>query len=215
MNNNYKIQQETKTIIDENGNETSTIVEKKINYQTNNEPDFIKLYTNTWCEFNEIPLAYRNLFLELVMRMSYCNSEDLQNSQIVYTGVPFSTQIMDALGWKRNMYSKGLKVLCDCNAIRRISRGVYQINPSYAGRGQWKYNPRLRQGGVEDLVATFNFKDKTVDTSILWADDAEDNSINDFYRNMLNTKSNQESVFKIQKKSVDSNDDDIQKAVNQ
>ncbi len=67
------------------------------------------------------------------------------------------------------MYLNGLKALCDCGAIRKVNRGVYQINPSYAGRGTWKYNPSLKQGGIEKLVATFNFTEGTVDTNAVWA----------------------------------------------
>ena len=216
MENNYKIQQEITTKIDENGNETSTIKEKKINYQRNEEPDFIKLYTKVWCEFNEIPIAYRNLFLELITRMSYCNSTDLDNSQIVFTGVPVSTQIMKALGWKKNMFQKGLKVLCDCGAIKRINRGVYQVNPSYAGRGQWKYNPRLAQGGVEDLVATFDFKTKETNVNILWADNGEDEELNNIYRNMLDSSKSDETVLKqVDSKNIDNKNNDLPFAANQ
>ena len=55
---NYKIEKETKTTIDEEGNESTTTVEKTIQFQDNNEPEFIKLYTRVWCEFNEIPLSF-------------------------------------------------------------------------------------------------------------------------------------------------------------
>lgn len=133
------------------------------------EPDYIKLYTKMWCEFNGIPTAYRNLFLELAVRMSYTDADDLKHSQIVYTGKPVSEDICKLFGWKDRMYLKGLKVLCDCGAIRKVNRGVYQINPSYAGRGTWRYNPNLKQGGIEKLVATFNFTEGTVDTNAVWA----------------------------------------------
>lgn len=134
------------------------------------EPDYIKLYTKMWCEFNNIPVAYRNLFLELAIRMSYANASDVYDSQIVHTSKPTGDAICKALGWKTNMLQKGLKVLCDCGAIRRINRGAYQINPSYAGRGTWRYNPRLKQGGIQDLVAVFNFKEQTVVPTFTWAD---------------------------------------------
>lgn len=137
------------------------------------EPDYIKLYTKVWCEFNDIPTAYRNLFLELAMRMSYSNSSDLEHSQLVYTGKPFSDAICKSLGWQYRMFQKGITVLNRCGAIRRVTRGVYQINPSYAGRGGWRYNPQLKQGGIENLVATFDFKNGTVDASFVWADTEE------------------------------------------
>ena len=163
------IKMETRTREDAEGNITTDTTETS--YIKDSEPDYIKLYTKTWCEFNQIPNAYRELFLQLAMRMTYCSASDLKHSQLVYTGKPFCNEIMQELHWKENMYRKGLKALTEAGAIKRIARGVYQINPSYAGRGAWKYNPTLKQGGVKDLIATFDFKHGTVDTTIVWSDD--------------------------------------------
>lgn len=162
---------ETHTREDADGN--ITIDTKETTISKESEPDYIKLYTRTWCEFNQIPVPFRELFLLLAQKMSYCKTSDLKNSQIVYTGTPIKEEIMETLGWKDSMYQKGLKKLTEKGAIKRIARGVYQINPSYAGKGGWRYNPNLEQGGIKDLIATFNFADKTVNTQILWADDGK------------------------------------------
>lgn len=172
-----------------------TIDTKETSFTKNPEPDYVKLYTKTWCEFNDIPVTYRPLFLELIQRMSYCNSQEINHSQLVYTGKPFADVIMESLGWKKNMYQKGLKQLVEAGAIRRVAKGVYQINPSYAGKGGWKYDPRKKQGGIKDLIATFNFKDKTVDTKIVWANDDEDTMLNELYRNTLDVSRNSDAVL--------------------
>ena len=195
-NNRFITEKQTTIQEDADGNIKTSSVEKVTNIQRNNEPDYIKLYTKMWCEFNDIPMAYRELFLQLVIRMTYCNSADLGNSQLVNTGKPWSTSIMKALNWKDRMYQKGLKVLCECEAIKKVGRGVYQINPQYAGRGEWKYNPRLERGGIEDLVVSFNFKDKSVDTKIVWADDGEDTPMNEAYRQGMGVSAKQETVLK-------------------
>lgn len=164
-------EKEIKTTVDQNGNETTDIIEKTKSYHKSEEPDYVKLYTNMWCEFNQIPLTYRSLFLELITRMSYCNMDDLSNAQLVNTGKPWSNSIMQSLKWKEDMYKKGLRELKKCGAIKSVGRGVYQINPNYASRGEWKYNPKLKRGGVENLIATFDFANKTVDTKIIYAAD--------------------------------------------
>lgn len=187
---------ETTTFIDADGTERTTSKESTTNYERNNEPDYIKLYTRMWCEFNEIPNAYRDLFLELVMRMSYCNSHDLDNSQIVFTGEPVASSIMNTLKWKKRMYQTGLKVLTECKAIKRVARGVYQINANYAGKGEWKYNPKYERGGVEDLVAKFNFKKGTVETEIVWADNGEDTELNEMFREGMGVKAKDQTVLK-------------------
>lgn len=187
---------ETRTVVDEDGNETTTSTEKTTNIQRCTEPDYIKIYTRMWCEFNNIPTTYRDLFLQLVIRMTYCTSADLRHSQLVHTGTPWSEDIMQALGWKKRMYQRGLKALCDCGAIRKVTRGVYQINPQYAGKGEWKYNPKLQRGGVEDLVTQFRFKDGTVSTTILWADDGQDTELNSMYRTGLGVEPGDQTILK-------------------
>lgn len=171
--NNTKINQykEIRTVEDSEGNITTNTLEKTSTIAKSDEPDYIKLYTKTWCEFNKIPLRLRDLFLELIVRMSYADSSSPEESQIVFTGKPTSTAIMKSLDLKQSTYNQYLRELRECKAIRQVSRGVYQINPQYAGRGQWKYNPTLKSGGISDLKATFDFVKGTVETKIIWGDD--------------------------------------------
>lgn len=183
---NIITKKEVQTFIREDGTEQSTIKETTNKIERSTEPDYIKVYTKMWCEFNQIPMVYRDLFFELICNMSYCNASDLEHSQLVNTGKPWSDSIMKHLGWKKAMYQRGLAELCKCNAIKKISRGVYQINPSYAGRGEWKYNPRLSRGGIENLVATFDYASGRVETKMLWADNGEDTELNELYRTGLN-----------------------------
>lgn len=187
------IQREIHTQEDAEGN--ISVDTKETTYEALAEPDYIKIYTKMWCTFKEIPEYCQKLFMELVMRMSYCNSSDLDHSQIVYTGMPVSKEIQSKLNWKPNMYQKSLKALCEFGAIKKINRGVYQINPEYAGKGGWKYNPKANQGGIKDLVATFNFKNGKVETKMLWADDGEDTELNQIYRKGLEVTKNQDATL--------------------
>lgn len=180
-----------------------TIDVKETSFKKESEPDYIKLYTQVWCEFNQIPDIYRALFLELIQRMSYCNSNDLEHSQLVYTGEPVASTIMNVLKWKRSMYQKGLRALTDAGAIRRVARGLYQVNPNYAGKGGWRYDARLKQGGIKDLVATFDFKNKKVDTKIIWADDGTDSEINQIMRNGMNVKDTDSTILQTTKLNSD------------
>jgi len=155
-----------------------------------------------WAEFNGIPYAYRGLFLQLCTRMSYCNATDIKDSQIISTTKLFAERDIKALGCGIDMYRKGLKKLCECGAIKKLERGTYQINPQYAGKGTWKYNPKLKNGGIENLVAQFNFRDNEVETEFLWADDGEKNEYNDRYRAALGTKSGENATLTQTKKKL-------------
>lgn len=184
---NWRQTTETVKKVHDDGRVEETTKTTEVSFSTG-EPDYIKLYTRMWCEFNDVPLRWRGLFLALVMRMSYSTSNDLEHSQLVYT-YGLKDEIMKELGWKtRAPFQRGLAELCKCAAIRHVKRGVYQINPRYAGRGGWKYDAKKNQGGVEDLIATFDFATKDVKTEITWADDGEDTPFNESMREGLGVK---------------------------
>ena len=65
--------EEIQTRIDENGDEQTTIKRTTSKIERSSEPDYIKLYTKMWCEFNQIPNVYRPLFFELISNMTYCH----------------------------------------------------------------------------------------------------------------------------------------------
>lgn len=192
---------EERITVDAEGNETKTTLKTSRKQGRSTEPDYIKLYTKMWCEFNSIPDAYSKLFLALASRMSYCNTNDLENSQLVNTCKPWSEGILKECGWNSDVsLKKGLQALCKSGAIKKVGRGVYQINPSYAGRGTWQYDPKLNRGGVEDLVATFRFSTGEVTTDIVWADDGSDSELNNMYRMGLDVNPDEDAVLTVEKK---------------
>lgn len=195
----------TKIMTDENGNVTEQTTIKETSFDKIQEPDYIKIYTNMWCEFKSVPMQYRNLFLSLALKMSYCNKNDLEHSQLVYTGKPFSDELMKECGWTSyDSLMKGLKALCKSGAIKKIARGVYQINPSYAGRGGWQYNAKTGNGGIKDLIATFDFKQGTCTTDIVWADNGMEDDLNSCYRQGLKVKARDNaSITQITKEYTD------------
>lgn len=166
-----KVKEET--TIDENGNITKSEI-KETRQIIRQEPDYIKIYTKMWCEFNEIPERWRNLFLQLALNMSYACQSDSEGGQLVNVTGPIKDKIAKALNCKESNLYKGLKELQACNAIRKVSRGWYQVNPSYASKGEWRYNPKKDQGGIENIIANFDFKGKKVTTKFIWGADTRD-----------------------------------------
>lgn len=105
----------------------------------NTEPDYIKIYTGVWRENNQIPEKWRPLFMELATRMAGAEpltKSEADGGQLVYTREPYKTYICNALGIQSRQYQRGLADLCRCNAVKKVSRGVYQVNPQYAVRGK-------------------------------------------------------------------------------
>lgn len=131
----------------------------------NEEPDYVKIYIDEWRGSDRIPARYRRLFLHLAMYMTYANcgkdGDPDEGGQIVYAMGKTRKALLKECGWSGDdALCKGLKALADCGAIRKVGRGVYQINPRYAARGTWHYNNRNRQGGAENLLAAFDTDDQ-------------------------------------------------------
>lgn len=170
-----KFYEETKTTTVKNPDgtvsETKDSVIKAVSRE--NQPDFIILYTTVWCECNDIPSRYRELFLQLAFHMSFVNSDDIDRSQLVDVSGPHKLDILEALNWKEQALRKGLKALCDCNAIIRrtdFGKSWYQINPSYAARGAWSVKNGI---GIKDFKIHFDMLSRSLQTVITVADDEE------------------------------------------
>lgn len=161
----------TRVELDSDNQIVSTVTEEK-SIKKDQEPNYIKIYTAMFFEFKQFPVQYRELFLQLAMHMTYCNSEDLDGSQLVCVSGHIKKSILSACGWNNDSsLARGLKKLCDCGAIRRVAKGQYQVNPEFAGKGAWKFDSKLKQGGIKDLIANFRFSDNSVNTAIIYNDE--------------------------------------------
>ena len=158
------------TVVKADGTKETVMQETTQKIEVTSEPDYVKLYTDNWCEHNRIPKSYRYLFEQLAKRMSYCNAESLEYSQITYTGGQIKADIMKKLGWSEAMYKKGISELKKCGAIRQLSRGCYQINPRYAGKGEWRFNPKTKQGGIDKLITYYDNAMRSITASTVWTD---------------------------------------------
>ena len=92
---------------------------------------YVKLNSYLWLEYNRIPSKWRKLFLVLACYMSSYNFKNPNESHIVVMRLIGDSVVKDC-GWKtKDPLFKGLRALCDCNVIRKVSRGVYQVGTDY------------------------------------------------------------------------------------
>ena len=168
---------EVNKTLDDKGNIKERRISKREVTIENGEPSYIKLYTKVWMEFYGVPSAYKELFIALAMNMTACDSDDLEHSQLVNTCKPYDDIYMKACGWSsKDSLKKGLNALCACNAIKRVARGVYQINPSFAAKGKWLdgKDGDTAFSGVKKFVATFDFINGSMTTDVTYADEDEE-----------------------------------------
>lgn len=167
---------EQNTTIQEREDGTFLKTEQTKETYLNDEPDYIKLYTKHWFDINQIPEFVRETFLQLAIRMTYCNATNLGQSQVVYTTGINKIEIMKVLGITNDqVWYRHIKALENCHAIGPVYsddartkkiRGCYQINPKYAGRGPWLYSAKGERGGIKKLIGHFDYINGLVETEV-------------------------------------------------
>jgi|GEM_PF-5184937 len=196
---NTFFKKEEKTTTNYEDGRISTVTCETSGYFKNNEPEFIKIYESGYSQLLELtnPI-YCSLFMFLATHMTYCDTANHaeHGGQIIYTGKPFSDHIRKKFKWSERMLYVGLDVLCKAGALRKIKRGAYQVNPKYAGRGEYKFNAKLERGGIEDLSKSFNVDDGEVKNEIIYADNGESTKYNDNWRTGLGVKASDDAVLK-------------------
>ena len=119
----------------------------------NDEPDFVKLYINAWCEFKQVKGINTAFLLHLLPSMTYAN-----NGQFIFTNAALKRQIAEELNWSiKTACNRGateLKKLCNAGILKKIENGKYQVNPELIGKGEWK--------DIRKLRATFNLENGEV-----------------------------------------------------
>lgn len=80
----------------------------------------------------DLSITSIRIFSKLTHMMDFADKE-----QIVRIDKTVRQQLMRHLGVKMAMIDRSLKQLRNNGLIRRLSRGVYAVNPFYASRGKW------------------------------------------------------------------------------
>jgi hypothetical protein len=155
-----------KTLIDAEGN-----VEKKeiTSYKKETkEDDFVKMYVNELAMLRGIQAKEKDVLNELLRRMGYDNKvalpvgvkEDICNDLNIKrrhkvdqkTGeVDFSN--LDEKGDPKpsvNALNVMLTRLCTAEVIKKVGKGVYEVNPKLFGKGTWSGVKTIRQKTIWD-----------------------------------------------------------------
>jgi hypothetical protein len=167
--------------VDANGNVTTSSKSRLVSIEKG-EPPYIKLYYKAWMGIYDVPDAYKTLFLTMAKNMSPCICDDLDHSQLVNTAGIYTDIYLRACHWtSKDSLKKGLKALCDCNAIIRVGRGVYQVNPTFAAKGKW-LNGKVDAtafSGVREFTTSFDWANGTMQTTITTSADDDDQDVYD------------------------------------
>ena len=117
------------------------------------EPQYVKLYIDTWCLVKDIKGVNTHLLFLMLPHMSYADTVDgdgdaANAGQVINLNSYLRQSIGKRLGWAEKSvtrrFSNELKKLCDANVLRKICNNAYQVNPGLIGHGSWKDIRNLR-----------------------------------------------------------------------
>lgn len=106
------------------------------------EPPYLKLYMEGLSVLQGIPLYCWPVLLWLLGRIPYANSDPCFEF-----GTPMRQRAAEELGVKISQVNHAVSDLVKCRAILRSGRGLYQFNPSFFARGEWRDIQKLRSFG--------------------------------------------------------------------
>lgn len=103
------------------------------------EPPYFKVYMESLKVLRGIPLYCWPVLIWLLGRIPYANED-----QCFEFGGPMRQRVADDLGVKIGKVNHAVSDLVKCGAILRAGRGLYQFNPRFFVRGEWKDIQKLR-----------------------------------------------------------------------
>lgn len=143
--------------------ETGEIMEeiRKGSYRYETEPAYIKLYLE---DLLKITNCMRSNLKVIYYLMTYCTFASDKYPMCVQLSTGAKKMMMTEIGYKTlQSIDNSLMALRKAGLIKRVAEGVYQLNPRYFGRGDWRDIAKLRMtvdydnnGKIINTLVTYN-----------------------------------------------------------
>lgn len=145
---------ETHEVVEYDGT-TGEVVSHRRNTVTawESEPPYVKLYLDTVLYLKDLPKGYSGILYQLLRRMHYAGDAD---GHCIVINAAVKRRIGDELGVSTSRIDNVLSDLVKGDLLKRLDRGLYQVNPYLFGYGEWQDIAKLR------LTVTFDAKGKTI-----------------------------------------------------
>lgn len=152
-----KINQTTGEIELTHSEQTTTHTEKT------SEPNFIKLYLDHLAIFNGVSLTVNPILAEILRRTTYADDKAGGHQVVINRAV--KKRIAETLKCSESKINNAITVFVDNHYLKRLDRGLYEVNPNYFGKGDW--------GNIQKLRANYDYTEHTITTEIESATTAE------------------------------------------
>lgn len=109
------------------------------------EPPYVKVYLGDLASLRTLPLYCWPVLLWLLQKAAYATQ-----APCFEIGSPTRAYIAEEIGVKASSVNHAVADLVKHGALLRVRRGLYQLNPQFFGRGEWKDIVQLRERAIRN-----------------------------------------------------------------
>ena len=137
--------------------ETGQIKEEEITTKwRSEEPNYIKLYLEDLSYLYRLPKSTSGLLYELLNYTAYGTNEIILNISV-------KKRIEKKIKMSINVINNNITKLVKNGIIKRVSTGIFILNPYLFGKGDWKNLKELRNQNIEMKI---NYNSETGERTI-------------------------------------------------
>lgn len=122
-------------------NTTGEVMQQSTVYVSSpqSEPPYVKVYFDGFSCLRSVPLYCWPVLVWLLRLLPYANTDPCFEF-----GAPMRRKVAAELKISVSRVNHAVSDLVQCGALLRVERGLYQFNPSFFARGEWKDIKKLR-----------------------------------------------------------------------
>lgn len=125
-------------VIGDHGQLLDHRTEVTVSKKTNNEPEFVKLYVEQWLTTMRGKPSIMTEVLVALINIGLTFAGNRTSGGMIVHASRFEKQaVADKLGCSLSNVSNTITKLVAVGALKRVERGVYQVNPNLMGKGNW------------------------------------------------------------------------------
>lgn len=106
------------------------------------EPPYVKVYFDSFSRLRSVPLYCWPVLWWMMRMLPYANADP-----VFEFGAPMRRKAAAELGVSAGRVDHAVSELLKCGVLLRVERGLYQFNPLFFARGEWKDIKKLRSSG--------------------------------------------------------------------
>lgn len=163
---------EEEFITNENTGEVKSSVKRHTQHiRYSKEPSYVKLYLDHLSRFKGLQLSFNPILAELLKSTTYANLNDQDGGMLLFLNKPLKEIIAQRCGVSLGRVDNAVTEFVKKGYMRRLKLGMYQFNPFFFGKGEWK--------DIENIRAMFDYGTGEAVAEIVRTEEAAMNKASD------------------------------------